>query len=101
MQITSVKVFKMKDDGNLKAIATITIENELVLTGIKVRDGSNGLWVAMPSQKIKEEYRDIYFPVTKEFRDKIVEAVLNEYGEKCCEKAVNISVVEEEGDLPF
>jgi stage V sporulation protein G len=79
MNITDVKVFKMNMD-KLKGFASITLEGVFVVTGIKIMEGSKGLFVAMPSQKVKEEYKDIAYPCTKEFREELNKAVLEKYG---------------------
>jgi stage V sporulation protein G len=79
MNITQVKLFPVNGD-KLLAYATITYEKQVVVTGLKVLSGANGLWVAMPSSKNdKNEYNDIVFPVTKEARQHIQDTVLNEF----------------------
>ena len=79
MKITQVKVYKFNGEGKTKAFASVTLDECLVLTGLKVIEGGNGLFVAMPQTKYKEEWKDIFFPVTKEFRQELVDAVLSEY----------------------
>jgi stage V sporulation protein G len=81
MNITEVKIFKLDDSGATKALASITINNEFVVGGMKVLDGKNGLWVAMPNRKNKQdEYKDICFPITREAREQIIKAVLDKFG---------------------
>lgn len=96
MKITQVKVYHINKD-NLKAFASVTLDDEFAVTGIKVMDGRNGLFVSMPSHKNnKGEYKDICFPITKDFRAELINAVLKEYeGEDFT--PVEIS----EDDLPF
>ena len=68
------------DWGRTKAYCSITFDDCFVVTGLKVIEGRNGLFVSMPSQKDKNgEYKDIAFPVTSEMRQHIQEVVLNEY----------------------
>lgn len=79
MNITKVKVTKI-DADRIKALATVTLDDSLVLTGIKVVHGQNGMFISMPSRKTQQgEYKDIYFPVTAELRQEMQEAVLAEY----------------------
>lgn len=80
LNITQVKIFK-NDTGNIKASVSITIDGSFVVTGLKVIQGTNGLFVSMPSQKKQDgTYKDICFPVTAEARTTIQDAVLKEYG---------------------
>ena len=78
MKITKVKVTKY-ESGNTKGFASITLDDCFLVTNLTIMSGSNGLFVKMPSKKVKEEYKDICFPVTKEFRKELQDAVLNEY----------------------
>jgi len=81
MNITEVKINKV-DFDKVKAFARVTLNNEIVLTGIKVIKGDNGLFIGMPS-KLNEktkEYFDYFFPITKEARTELMDAVLKEYG---------------------
>jgi stage V sporulation protein G len=78
MNITEVKIYPMKDSKVL-ALANITLD-DFVVSGLKVLDGKNGLWVAMPNRKAQSgEYHDIAFPVTKEAREHIQTKVLKAY----------------------
>ncbi|MFI3238739.1 MAG: SpoVG family protein [Lachnospiraceae bacterium] len=68
------------NEKTLKAFATLFVEKQLAVTGIRVLDSRNGLCVMMPSrQDNKGEYRDVCFPITAEFRKEINEAVLKAY----------------------
>lgn len=81
MNITNVKIITLPQSKTL-ALANITLDNEIVITGLKVFNGKNGLFVAMPSQKnSKGEYHDIAFPITKEARQEIQDTVINKYNE--------------------
>ena len=81
MQVTEVKVFPVvKEDERLKAFATITFDDCFIVRDLKVIDGTEGLFVAMPSKKRKDgQYKDIAHPLNNEMRDVIESAVLNEY----------------------
>ncbi|WP_128896598.1 septation regulator SpoVG [Longirhabdus pacifica] len=80
MQITDVRLRRVNSEGRMKAIASITIDNEFVVHDIRVIDGNNGMFVAMPSKRTPDgEFRDIAHPITSETREKIQSAVLEEY----------------------
>ncbi|MCL6632520.1 MAG: septation regulator SpoVG [Alicyclobacillus herbarius] len=80
MQITDVRLRKVSTEGRMKAIASITIDSEFVVHDIRVIDGNNGMFVAMPSKKTPDgEFRDIAHPISSVTRQKIQEAVLREY----------------------
>ncbi len=64
----------------MKAIASITFDNEFVVHDIRVIDGNSGMFVAMPSKRTPDgEFRDIAHPITSSTRQKIQDAVLREY----------------------
>ncbi len=84
LRVTQVKVFPFRDGpnmGRIKALANIVLEDQLHLRGLKVMDGENGLFVGYPVDPFYkgEEYRSIFFPITRELRDEIETAVLAEY----------------------
>jgi len=81
MDVTEVKVFPVsKDDERLKAFATITFDDCFIVRDLKVIDGNEGLFVAMPSKKRKDgQYKDIAHPLNNNMREVIESAVLNEY----------------------
>jgi stage V sporulation protein G len=80
MQITDVRMRLIADDNKLKAIASVTFDDEFVVHDIKIINGQNGPFIAMPSRKIGEnEYRDIAHPLTSETRNRIKDAVFSKY----------------------
>lgn len=80
MQITDVRVRRIEKEGKMKAIVSITLDNEFVIHDIKVIEGEKGLFIAMPSRKTSEgEYRDIAHPINSETRDMIQNVILNKY----------------------
>ena len=84
MKITDVRIRKISDDGKMKAVVSITFDDEFVVHDIKIIDGQNGLFIAMPSRKMGEgDFRDIAHPLLSETRNKIKDAILGEY-EKLC-----------------
>ncbi len=80
MRITDVRVRKMTQDSKMKAIVSITLDDEFVVHDIKVIEGEKGLFIAMPSKKANDgEYRDIAHPINSETRDKIQRIILESY----------------------
>ena len=80
MQITDVRVRKVAKEGKMKAVVSITLDDELVVHDIKVIEGEKGLFIAMPSRKASDgEYRDIAHPINSGTRDKIQQMILGKY----------------------
>ncbi len=79
MEITEVRVFPV-DEPKLKAYVTITIDHCFVVRDLKVIEGTSGLFVAMPSKRRKDgTFKDIAHPLNAETRDRMEQAVLDEY----------------------
>lgn len=80
MEITDVRVRKVNKDGKMKAVVSVTFDNEFVVHDIKVIEGDKGLFIAMPSRKTLDgEFRDIAHPINSSTREKIQSAVLEKY----------------------
>ena len=80
MKITDVRVRKITKEGKMKAVVSITIDNEFVVHDIKVIEGEKGLFIAMPSKKATDgEYRDIAHPINSETREGIQKIILESY----------------------
>ena len=81
MKITETRVFPLsKKDSNLKAFASVTIDDAICITGIRIVEGKIGLFMSMPQSKDNDgEYHDIAFPITKEAREELEAAVLDAY----------------------
>ena len=80
MQITDVRVRRIEKEVKMKAIVSITLDNEFVVHDIKVIEGDKGLFIAMPSKKASDgEYRDIAHPINSETRDRIQKEILEKY----------------------
>lgn len=89
MNITDVRVRKMTKEGKMKAVVSITIDDEFVVHDIKVIDGDKGLFIAMPSRKATDgEYRDIAHPINSDTRDKIQKIILENYEKALLEEPV-------------
>ena len=87
MKITDVRVRKIAKEGKMKAIVSITLDDEFVVHDIKVIEGEKGLFIAMPSKKAADgEYRDIAHPLNSATRDHIQKIILESY-EKALEEA--------------
>jgi len=83
VEITEVRIYKSKGEGAVKAYASVSLDNEFVVKGLKVLEGENGLWVSMPSRKGKDgSFQDVFHPSSREAREKIVNAVLDAYREQ-------------------
>ena len=82
MNITDVRVRKVTKEGKMKAVVSITIDDEFVVHDIKVIEGEKGLFIAMPSRKATDgEYRDIAHPINSKTRSEIQEIILQKYEE--------------------
>ena len=80
MQITDVRIRKVAKEGKMKAVVSITIDNEFVVHNIKVIEGEKGLFIAMPSRKAADgEYRDIAHPINSDTRNMIQTLILEQY----------------------
>ncbi|MCK9181365.1 MAG: SpoVG family protein [Fibrobacteraceae bacterium] len=84
--VTNVQVYPFKEGasmGKIKALARVVLNDQLQLTGLRVVDGSNGFFVGYPNDPFYkgEEYRSIFFPITKECREHIENCILEKYQE--------------------
>ena len=80
MQITDVRLRKVNSENRMKAVASVTFDNEFAVHDIKVIESQNGLFIAMPSRKTPNgEFKDIAHPINAETRDKIQKAILEAY----------------------
>ena len=82
MQITDVRIRKVEKEGKMKAVVSITIDEEFVVHDIKIIEGEKGLFIAMPSRNAADgEYRDIAHPINSDTRDRIQKLILEKYQE--------------------
>ena len=90
MEVTEVKVFPVRnEDERLKAFATVTFDDCFIIRDLKVINGIDGLFVAMPSKKRKDgKYKDIAHPLNNETREHIESAVLNAYDDEMPEVTI-------------
>lgn len=89
MKITDVRVRKITKEGKMKAIVSITLDDEFVVHDIKVIEGEKGLFIAMPSKKATDgEYRDIAHPINSATRENIQRMILENYEKAAAESEV-------------
>ena len=92
MTITDVRIRKIATEGKMKAIVSVTFDNEFVVHDIKVIEGQNGLFIAMTSRKTPDgEFKDIAHPINTDTREKIQNSILKAYEEAMEEENVVIS----------
>lgn len=83
MEITEVQIKKIaKENSRMRGIATVILDNEFAVRDIRIIEGTNGLFIAMPSRKKADgEYKDTAHPITKEARKKFEDAIFKAYDE--------------------
>lgn len=74
-----VRIQSIKPNETIKGTASVNINGAFAVRGVKIVEGSNGLFVSMPSYKVGKEYKDICFPITQECRKQLSDAVLGAY----------------------
>lgn len=80
MNITDIRIRNVEKAGKMKAVASITIDDEFVIHDIKIIEGDKGMFIAMPSRKAADgEYRDIAHPIKSETREEMQRRILESY----------------------
>lgn len=80
MQITEIRIRKVAEEGKLQAYVTVTFDDSFVVHNVKIIEGKQGLFIAMPSRKTSTgEYKDVAHPISPEFRAEMQEKILAEY----------------------
>lgn len=80
MQVTELRIRKVTSEGKLKAYVTVTFDNCFVVHNVKIIEGKDGLFIAMPSKKTSTgEYKDVAHPISPEFRTDLQNKILDEY----------------------
>lgn len=80
MEITDIRIRKIDTEGKMKAVVSVTFDNEFVVHDIKIIESQNGLFIAMPSRKTPDgEFRDIAHPINAQAREKLQTAILANY----------------------
>ncbi len=87
LNITDIRMRKIEKEGKMKAVASITIDDEFVVHDIKVIEGEKGLFIAMPSRKATDgEYKDIAHPIRSETRALLQDMILDKYKKEILEQ---------------
>lgn len=92
----------MRDDDKLKAFASITLDNQLVIRGLKIIDGSSGMFIAMPSRQRKDgTYQDVAHPINRETREWLESQVIGAYKEEVrkFQEGGSVRRTDSDGDL--
>ncbi len=89
MQITEIKIFPVNEE-KLKAYVTVTFDNSFVVRDLKVIQGNNRLFVAMPSRRMKDgSFRDVVHPSNAEMREQLETSIFDEYNKSLGEQKTN------------
>lgn len=95
MKITDVRVRKVTKQGKMRAVVSVTFDNEFVVHDIKVIEGERGLFIAMPSKKSTDgEYRDIAHPINSDTRKILQDTILDAYDKTAVEETADGEVTE-------
>ncbi|MBQ4362547.1 MAG: septation regulator SpoVG [Lachnospiraceae bacterium] len=95
MNITDVRVRKVTLDGKMRAVVSVTLDDEFVVHDIKVIEGDNGLFIAMPSKKSADgTYRDVAHPINRETREVLQKCILDSYKKALAEMPENAAAEE-------
>lgn len=101
MDITEIRI-TLRDDDKLKAFASITLDNKIVIRGLKIIDGAGGMFIAMPSRQRKDgTYQDVAHPINRETREWLENLVIGAYKEELqrTKDGVPPRYADEDGDL--
>ncbi len=80
MTITDIRIRRIEKEGKMKAVVSVTFDDEFVVHDIKIIDGEKGLFIAMPSRKATDgEYKDIAHPIKSSMREELQSAILDRY----------------------
>ncbi|HTM00106.1 MAG TPA: septation regulator SpoVG [Candidatus Omnitrophota bacterium] len=91
LEITEVRI-ALRDDDKLKAFASMTFNDAFVVRGLKIIEGTNGMFVAMPSRKKPDgTFQDIAHPINNESREFIESRILSEYEKERAKQLVGSS----------
>lgn len=88
MQITDIRIRRIEKEGKMKAVVSITIDDEFVVHDIKIIEGEKGMFIAMPSRKATDgEYKDIAHPIKSSTREQLQDMILRKYREETVSQA--------------
>lgn len=93
MEITDVRIRRIEKEGKMKAVVSVTLDNEFVIHDIKVIEGEKGLFIAMPSRMAADgEYRDIAHPINSNTRELMSDLIIGKYESMLLENESDVSV---------
>ncbi len=91
MEITDIRIRRVGAEGKLKAYVTVTFDDCFVVHNVKVIEGKNGAFIAMPSRKTKAgDYKDVAHPINSEFRNTLQEKILEAYRKEPSEEESSV-----------
>ena len=97
MEITDIRVRKLNTEGKMKAVVSVTFDNAIVVHDIKIIDGQEKLFIAMPSRKTPDgEFKDIAHPINAQMRQYLEDAILEKYETALSEEAAEPQIPEEQ-----
>ncbi len=80
MEITDIRIRKVDTEGKLKAYVTVTFDDCFVVHNVKIIEGDNGAFIAMPSRKTKNgEYKDVAHPINTDFRNMLQDRIIESF----------------------
>ena len=80
MEITDIRIRQIAQEGKMKAVVSVTFDNCFVVHDIKIIEGQDKLFIAMPSRKTPEgEFKDVAHPINMEMRDVLEKSILEKY----------------------
>ncbi|AYO29288.1 MAG: stage sporulation protein [Tepidanaerobacteraceae bacterium] len=83
MEITDVRIRRVAEEGKMKAVVSVTFDDEFVVHDIRIIEGQNGLFVAMPSRRTPDgQFKDIAHPINSQTRARIQETILQHYNQE-------------------
>ncbi|MCR4430209.1 MAG: septation regulator SpoVG [Tepidanaerobacteraceae bacterium] len=83
MEITDVRIRRVTEEGKMKAVVSVTFDDEFVVHDIRIIEGQNGLFVAMPSRRTPDgQFKDIAHPINSQTRARIQETILQHYNKE-------------------
>ena len=96
MEITDIRIRRMNSEGKMKAVVSVTFDESLVIHDIKVIEGQDKVFIAMPSRKTPSgEFKDIAHPINIQMREKLQNSIIAAYEASCNEEAAG---AEESGE---
>ncbi len=91
MEITDIRIRQMTNDAKMKAVVSVTFDNSFVVHDIKIIEGEEKLFIAMPSRKTPDnEFKDIAHPINPEMRETLSDMILEKYHSTMVQQEANV-----------